>query len=179
MDTTLKAFINRLETLSDKISPDVLKKCVSEMDVRKLPIEEYVIFSDQGYKRNIVHVSTKCEVTVLCFMERQATPIHDHGGSIGITIIRDGIMTEELFNKRSTGMIAPKLKRTFQKNELSPINLTTIHRVSNAHTEGLVTINIYFPPLTLMNIYNLKDTNREKWTADYVNKVDCADKKNL
>jgi predicted metal-dependent enzyme (double-stranded beta helix superfamily) len=179
MDTTLKAFINRLETLSDKISPDVLKKCVSEMDVRKLPIEEYVIFSDQGYKRNIVHVSSKCEVTVLCFMEGQATPIHDHGGSTGITIIRDGIMTEELFNKRSTGMIAPKLKHTFQKNELSPINLTTIHRVSNAHTEGLVTINIYFPPLTLMNIYNLKDTNVGKWTADYVNKVDCADKKNL
>ncbi len=179
MDALLKTFIEHLETLSDKTSPDVLKKCVSEMEVRKLPIEEYVIFSDQGYKRNIVHVSTKCEVTVLCFMERQATPIHDHGGSIGITIIRDGIMTEELFNKRSTGMIAPKLKRTFQKNKLSPINLTTIHRVSNAHTEGLITINIYFPPLTLMNIYNLKDTNLEKWTADYVNTVDCADKKNL
>jgi hypothetical protein len=31
----------------------------------------------------------------------------------------------------------------------------------------------------LMNIYNLKDTNVGKWTADYVNKVDCADKNNL
>jgi predicted metal-dependent enzyme (double-stranded beta helix superfamily) len=179
MDAFLKTFIEHLETLSDKTSPDVLKKCVSEMDIRKLPIEEYVIFSDQGYKRNIVYVSTKCEVTVLCFMEGQATPIHDHGGSIGITINQNGTMTEELFYKQTTGMIAPILKRTFQKNKLSPINLTTIHRVSNAHTEGLVTINIYFPPLTLMNIYNLKDTNVGKWTADYVNKVDCADKKNL
>ncbi len=172
MDALLKTFIEHLETLPDKTSPDVLKKCVLDTDVRKLPVEEYVIFSDQGYKRNIVHVSTKCEVTVLCFMEGQATPIHDHGGSIGITINQNGIMTEELFNKPSTGMIAPELKRTFQKNELSPINLTTIHRVSNAHTEGLITINIYFPPLTLMNIYNLKDTNVGKWTADYVNKVD-------
>ncbi len=179
MDALLKTFIEHLETLPDKTSPDELEKCVLDMDAKKLPIEEYISFSDRAYKRNIINVSTRCEVTVVCFMEGQATPIHDHGDSIGITIIQNGTMTEELFNKQSTGMITPKLKRTFQKNELSRVNLTTIHRVSNAHTEGFVSINIYFPPLTLMNIYNLKDTNLEKWTADYVNKVDCADKKNL
>lgn len=139
-----------------------------EVDVRKLPIDEYVSFSDHGYKRNIVHVSNKCEVTVLCFKEGQATPIHDHGGSIGITIIQNGTMTEELFNKQPTGMIASAITRNFHIGEQSYVNLTTIHRVSNAHTEGLVTINVYFPPLTLMNIYNLKDTNVGKWTADYV-----------
>jgi predicted metal-dependent enzyme (double-stranded beta helix superfamily) len=179
MDALLKTFIEHLETLPDKTSPDKLEKCVLDMDAKKLQIEEYISFSDRAYKRNIINVSTKCEVTVVCFMEGQATPIHDHGGSTGITIIQNGTMTEELFNKQSTGMIAPKLKRTFQKNELSRVNLTTVHRVSNAHTEGFVSINIYFPPLTLMNIYNLKDTNLEKWTADYANKVDCADKKNL
>jgi len=39
--------------------------------------------------------------------------------------------------------------------------------VSNAHNGNLVTMNIYFPPLTLMNIYNLENTQTEKWTADY------------
>ncbi len=179
MYALLKTFIEHLETLPDKTSPDELEKCVLDMDTMKLPIEEYISFSDRAYKRNIINVSTKCEVTVVCFMEGQATPIHDHGDSIGITIIQNGTMTEELFNKQSTGMITPELEHTFQKNELSRVNLTTIHRVSNAHTEGFVSINIYFPPLTLMNIYNLKDTNLEKWTADYANKVDCADKKNL
>ncbi len=67
-------------------------------------------------------------------------------------------------------MITPTLTREFRTDELSHINLTTIHRVSNAHTEGFVTISIYFPPLTLMNFYNLKDTKVEKWVADYAYK---------
>ena len=37
------------------------------MDGRQLPIDEYISFSDKDYKRNIVHVSSKCEFTVLCF----------------------------------------------------------------------------------------------------------------
>ena len=67
MDIILRSFINRLESLPDKPSIDVLKKCILEMDGRQLPIDEYISFSDKDYKRNIVHVSSKCEVTVLCF----------------------------------------------------------------------------------------------------------------
>lgn len=84
MDSILRSFINRLESLPDKSSLDILKKCVMETDGRQLPIEEYISFSDQEYKRNFVHVSSKCEVTVLCFKKGQITPIHDHGGSIGV-----------------------------------------------------------------------------------------------
>ena len=167
MDIILRSFINRLESLPDKPSMDVLKKCVLETDGRQLPIDEYICFSDTDYKRNIVHVSSKCEFTVLCFKKGQITPIHDHGGSIGITIIREGTMTEELFDKQHTGIIVPSLNRKFHAGGMSYINLTTIHRVSNTHNENLVTVNIYFPPLTLMNIYNLENTKTEKWTADY------------
>jgi len=172
MNIVLRSFINRLESLPDKPSVDVLKKCILDMDGRQLPIDEYISFSDTDYKRNIVHVSSKCEVTVLCFKKGQITPIHDHGGSTGITIMREGTMTEELFNKLPAVMIAPTFTRRFHTRELSDINTTTIHRVSNAHNEDLVTINIYFPPLTLMNIYNLENTHAEKWTADYAHLKD-------
>lgn len=134
MDSILRSFINRLESLPDKSSLDILKKCVMETDGRQLPIEEYISFSDQEYKRNFVHVSSKCEVTVLCFKKGQITPIHDHGGSIGVTVIRQGTMTEELFNKQPAGMIVPTFTRRFHMGELSYVNLTTIHRVSNTHT---------------------------------------------
>ena len=162
MNTILKTFIERLEALPDEISPDELEHFVSEEGINKLPLDEYVSFSDDGYKRNTIHVSSKCEVVVLCFKEGQTTPIHDHGGSIGITVVLDGIMTEELFNKQQTGVILHTLTREFRIDELSHTYLTTIHRVSNAHTGRLVIIHIYFPPLTLMNIYNLKDTHIEK-----------------
>lgn len=171
MNTILKTFIECLEALPDKISPDELEQHVSEEGISKLPIDEYIGFADQGYKRNLVHVSSKCEVVVLCFKEGQITSIHDHGGSIGITVVLDGIMTEELFNKQPTGAITLTLTRECRIGELFHTNPTTIHRASNAHTGGLVTINIYFPPLTLMNIYNLKDTHIEKWTADYANRL--------
>ncbi len=84
MDTLLKDFIDRLESLPDKPSLDTLKTCVLETDGRQLPIKEYTSFSDQGYKRNVVHVSGKCEIAVICFKKEQFTPIHDHGGSIGL-----------------------------------------------------------------------------------------------
>ena len=138
-----------------------------EMEKGEVPIEEYISFSEQQYKRNIIHVSSKCEVVVLCFKEGQTTPIHDHGGSLGITIIREGITKEELFKKQSTDMIAPTFTRKYYTCELAYVDLTTIHRVSNVYRERLVTINIYFPPLTLMNIYNLENTSVEKWVADY------------
>lgn len=167
MDILLKSFINRLESLPDKPSVDALNKCVQETEGRLLPIDKYICFSDTGYKRNIVHVSGKCEITILCFKEGQATPIHDHGSSIGVTLIRKGIMTEELFDKQQGGIIMPSFTRGFRAGEMSYVNRTTIHRVSNDKDEGLVAINIYFPPLTLMNIYNTKNNKVEKWTADY------------
>ena len=55
MDALLKTFIEHLETLPDKTSPDELEKCVLDMDAKKLPIEEYISFSDRAYKRNIKH----------------------------------------------------------------------------------------------------------------------------
>lgn len=167
MDIVLRSFINRLESLADNVPLDVLKKCVLETDGRQLPIEGYIGFSDQGYKRNVVHVSSKCEVAVLCFRKGQITPIHDHGSSVGITVVRQGTMTEELFDKKPAGMIIPTFTRRFHTGELSYVSLTTIHRVSNIHAETMVTLNIYFPPLTSMNFYNLENTNVEKWVRDY------------
>lgn len=167
MDILLRSFINRLESLPDKPALDELRRCVVEMEAGEVPIEEYISFSEQQYKRNIIHVRSKCEVVVLCFKEGQTTPIHDHGGSLGVTIVREGIMKEELFKKQSTDMIAPAFTRKYYTCELAYVDLTTIHRVSNVHRERLVTINVYFPPLTLMNIYNLENTSVEKWVADY------------
>lgn len=137
------------------------------MGAGKLPIGEYSGFSDQRYKRNNIHASRKCEIVVICFQKGQCTPIHDHGGSRGITIIREGIMTEELFLKHQTGMISPTFTRIYRHGDISYVNLTTIHRVSNAHAHGLVTMNIYFPPLAVMNLYNPENARIEKWIADY------------
>jgi len=162
MDVLLRTFINRLESLPDKPSADALGKCVLTMDGRELPIDPYIHFSDQGYKRNVIHMSSKCEIAVLCFRKGQTTAIHDHGVSIGTTLIQEGIMTEELFEKQTSGMIQQTLTLTHHKNDLACIKLTTIHRVSNIHEGDLITINIYFPPLTLMNIYNLENTQTEK-----------------
>lgn len=168
MDTILMAFINRLESLPDRPPLDILKKCIMDVERRQLPVDEYIHYSDQEYKRNVVYVSGKYEITVLCFKKGQVTPIHDHGESIGVTIIKEGTMTEELFNKQPAGMIiVPTFTRRFRAGDMSYVNLTTIHRVSNAHNSDLVTINIYFPPLMLMNLYNTENQQVEKWVAPY------------
>ncbi len=166
MNVALRTFINRLESLPDRPSLEALRKYVLEMDVCRIPIGEYVSFTDKGYKRNVVHVSSKCEVTVLCFLESQITPIHDHGGSLGITAITGGIMTEEFFIKQPSGIVVPTTAGEHLSGTTSCIDVTTIHRVSNAHAEGLITINVYFPPLASMNLYTPGSSLSEKWIAD-------------
>ncbi len=163
MDVLLTSLIDSLESLSDHPSIEGLRHIVSKTKALEIPLDEYIRFSDQGYARHNVYVSHRCEITVLCLKKGQVTPIHDHGGSIGVTVIRSGRMTEELFTRMPDCMIVSIGTREASTNEITTVDVSTIHRVSNVKSEGLVTINIYFPPLTLMNIYNLENTRVEKW----------------
>jgi predicted metal-dependent enzyme (double-stranded beta helix superfamily) len=153
--------------MPDRPSLEALRKCALEMDVCRMPIGEYVSFTDKGYKRNVVHVSSKCEVTVLCFLEGQITPVHDHGGSLGITAITEGTMTEEFFIKQPSGVVVPTTAARHPSGAMSCIDVSTIHRVSNIRQEGLITINVYFPPLVSMNLYTPGSSQSEKWVTDY------------
>lgn len=163
MDVLLTSLIDSLESLPDNPSVEGLRHIISKTKALEIPLDEYVRFSDQGYARHNVYVSHRCEITVLCLKKGQVTPIHDHGGSIGATVIRDGRMSEELFTRLSDCMIVPIGAREASINEITTVDVSTIHRVSNVNREGLVTLNIYFPPLTMMNIYNLENTRVEKW----------------
>ena len=163
MDVLLASLIDTLEALPEHPSIEGLRHAISKTKALEIPLDEYVRFSDQGYARHNVYVSHRCEITVLCLKKGQVTPIHDHGGSIGVTVIRSGNMTEELFTRLSDCMIVPIGIRETPANEITTVDVSAIHRVSNVNREGLVTINIYFPPLTMMNIYNLENTRVEKW----------------
>ena len=163
MDTLLTTLINRLESLPDNPSVEGLRHVILKTKALEIPLDEYVRFSDKGYARYNVYGSRRCEITVLCLKKGQVTPIHDHGGAIGATVIRGGSMTEEIFNRQSGGLIVPISTRKAAIAEITTVDVSTIHRVSNVNREGLITINIYFPPLTMMNIYNLENTRVEKW----------------
>jgi len=163
MDTLLTSLVDSLESLPDHPSVEGLRHVLLTTRALEIPLNEYVRFSDQGYARHNVYLSRKCEITVLCLKKGQVTPIHDHGGAIGATIIRSGSMTEELFNRVPGGLVVPISIRNASINEITTVDISTIHRVSTVSSEGLTTINIYFPPLTIMNIYNLENTRVEKW----------------
>lgn len=163
MDALLALLTNSLESLPDHPGIEKLRHTISKSKALEIPLEEYVRFSDQGYARHNVYVSRRCEITILCLKKGQVTPIHDHGGAVGATVVRSGSMTEELFTRLPDSKVVSIGTREVFTNEITTVDVSTIHRVSNVNSEGLVTINIYFPPLTMMNIYNLENTRVEKW----------------
>ena len=163
MDVLLASLIDTLVALPEHPSVEGLRNAISKTKVLEIPLDEYVRFSDKGDARHNVYGSRRCEIKVLCLKKGQVTPINDHGGAIGATVIRGGSMTEEFFNRQSGGLIVPISTRKASINEITTVDVSTIHRVSNVSREGLITINIYFPPLTMMNIYNLENTQVEKW----------------
>ncbi len=163
MDVLLASLIDSLESLPEHPSVEGLRHVIANSKVLEIPLDEYVMFSDKGYARHNVYGSRRCEITVLCLKTGQVTPIHDHGGAIGATVVHRGTMTEELFDRQPGGLIVPISTRKAAIKEITTVDVSTIHRVSNVNREGLITINIYFPPLTAMNIYNLEDTRVVKW----------------
>src|SRR5262249_54125583 len=75
----------------------------SSLALRQRDYEAYRYFSDNKYARNLVVRGDFAEMLLLCWKQGQRTPIHDHGGSIGVVLVCEGMMTETMFDRAPEG----------------------------------------------------------------------------
>ena len=134
-------------------------------------LQQYVRFSELRYARNLVHKTDGFEIMVMCWCSGQRSSIHDHAGSLGGLKVLAGELTESLFIKAANSMIKSLDSVEYTAGAIRVEETSLIHQLSNlqANDGNAISIHIYVPPLTRMNVYSLEDPTVRNVLPRYFN----------
>jgi cysteine dioxygenase len=134
-------------------------------------LQQYVLFSESRYTRNLVHKTAAFEIMVMCWHSGQRSSIHDHAGSLGGLKIVAGELTESLFVKAANGMIKSLDSVEHTTGNVRVEETSLIHQISNlqADDRNAISLHVYAPPLTRMNVYSLEDPTVKNVLPQYFN----------
>ena len=150
------------EILSDSsasVGPERMAEILARVTISPAEIQLYARFSDLRYARNLVRKTDRFEVMVMCWHSGQRSSIHDHAGSLGGLKIIEGELTESLFIKAPNGMLKSMNSVDHSAGAIRVEETSLIHQISNLQADGAraVSLHVYVPPLTRMNVYSLED----------------------
>ena len=126
---------------------------------------DYLVFHRDHYVRNLLHTGPTYQALVLCWRNGQRSPIHNPRGShCGVKVLR-GTATETFFERAPNGMILPTKSRQLPPGDTTASAEADTHQVSNcqAGNAELVTLHIYSPALTKMEVFSLDSPLVREW----------------
>jgi predicted metal-dependent enzyme (double-stranded beta helix superfamily) len=95
----------------------------------------------------------QAQVWLLTWLPGQGTQLHDHGPSSGAFAVARGTLTERVVARGGPGVtdtaLPPGRVRFFGPHH--------VHQVTNRDDEPAVSVHVYAPALTVMNVYELGD----------------------
>lgn len=131
----------------DKIDNKILTKILTAYAPVRKDLNPYVIFSDERYRRNLIHRCEVFELLVLCWKPGQISPIHNHKDSwCGIKVL-EGQATEIQYTETAIGTWIPSSNTRANKGDVVCSHDTDTHAVGNFENRNLVTLHCYAPPL--------------------------------
>ncbi len=157
---TLSEFFKQLDTFDHLVPITELVKLVRKVHLGSKELDPYRIFNPDCYQRNLMHRGPACQVFLICWLNGQRSPIHDHPGSSCAVRVIEGKVTETVFQKAPNGLIVPTVTREYEEGNICGSEDTDTHQISNLMEDGknLVTMHVYTPPLLMMNCYSLTDS---------------------
>ena len=155
------ALVDALLPFEGRVPLEQLASIVGNADVGPEDVAGFYIFDDRGYMRNLVYRNAQFEVLCLCWKSGQRSPIHDHRGSSCAFRVIEGVVTTTDFERVPAGFIKAVGSTELVSGGMDAREDEQIHQVSNLQPAGshLVTLHVYSPPLTRMNVFSL-DPNR-------------------
>lgn len=148
---TKKVFPRQLEL-------DQLQDWVAKLDLESLAIAKHICFSPKNYQRQILYRNSNCEIILVCWQPGQFSPIHDHGDSLNVTRVYQGVLTSRTFAQTdsATKKLSPLLleEKYLQPDKLVGVDRAQIHQLANTSEQNMITLNIYAKPLKQMQVYN-------------------------
>ena len=155
---SFRSLAERLCALTEAPAFAELSDWLSRVTVTPDDLRPYRSFKPGTYSRHRVVRSPFAELLVLCWKPGQRTPIHDHNGSYGAVRVLEGVMWETVFalGEGDRGL-AYERGREWLPGLVTGADIPDIHQLGNPDVSGrdLVTLHLYAPPLTSLNIYRV------------------------
>lgn len=141
----------------------------SALSMRPRDYERHRLFTPRKYARNLIARSDYAELLMLCWHPGQRTPIHDHGGSVGVVLVCEGLMTETMYERSPEGRVRPYDTRRWSPGGVTGADVPDIHQLLNLQPAGrdMVTLHCYAPPLSVLNTFSLRSSRTRRWREGY------------
>jgi predicted metal-dependent enzyme (double-stranded beta helix superfamily) len=116
--------------------------------------KQYVNFCTKKYTRNLVYQNDLFDVYIICWNNKQESPIHDHADNGCVMKILEGRLIQELFDHN----IKSTIKMPIFRNQVTYIdNDIGYHKIINTNTQT-VSLHIYSPSSHQTKIFNASNT---------------------
>lgn len=157
MTPALSDLLGYLDGLRARPSLEELTERLRASELTADDVEQWTIFCDEGYQRNLIKTGPMYQAFALCWKSRQRSSIHDHANSICGVKVLTGVGTETIFERKDCGLVCPTTSREMRAGDICVSEDADIHQISNYVPEQpLVTLHLYLPPLTWVNTYSLE-----------------------
>jgi cysteine dioxygenase len=166
---SLTDLIEMLKTNVSVMRRAQMIKALQRLIVTDQEIAKHASFSEHRYSRNLVVRDKVFEILIICWKSGQRSLIHDHRGSFGVVKVIRGILTESVFTPALNGMIKAMGSREYRAGDVQVEDQATIHQVSNLQHDDAISLHVYVPPLSGMNIYRLYDLDVRAVSAELYN----------
>jgi len=168
-ELTLDELADSIRDLGQIPRLDEIVDWFSSLTMRKRDYESYRFFTNRKYARNLIVRSPFAELLLLCWRPGQRTPIHDHGGSVGVVKVIEGLLTETMFERAPEGHVKPY--NTYRRGPgiITGADVPDIHQLLNLEPadRDMVTLHCYAPPLSVLNTYSPRSGRIRHWRELY------------
>jgi cysteine dioxygenase len=158
-----------IHNLTEVPALDQIKEWFSSLLLRQRDYDRYRLFASRKYARNLIARSSFAEMLMLCWRSGQRTPIHDHGGSVGVVMVCEGLLTETMFEHVPEGRVRPYNTYRWGPGSITGADVPDVHQLLNLQPAGrdLVTLHCYAPPLSVLNTYSPRSSRVGRWREGY------------
>lgn len=153
--------INSLSDLIAKLKesePESFPKIIKQINIDSSEFEEYKYWCDDSYTRNCIERTETFELMLLCWNNKQTTPIHDHGGEKCWVYQIKGAVDELRYKENKNGELEVVEKMTLKEGSLSYMDDSMgYHALENNNDERALTLHIYMKPIDECEVFNTKE----------------------
>lgn len=144
----LHALVERLDDLGPDTTLAALARELTAASLTVADVAPFVRQNPASYHRARVVRRERYELLVMTWTPGQASPPHDHTGSVCVLQVVRGTAVEAEFTIGSDGYVDLEYESAVEMGRVSGAQDAGIHTIRNpSATEPLVTVHIYAPPL--------------------------------
>jgi len=143
----------------DATGPNV-RRLIEEYMKKHEDWKEYMHFNPHKYSRNLINANDTLELMVICWLEDQVSPIHNHAGQHCWAAVLEGNIRETHFHYKNTrcchgsGPLETAKKSVYSTGHVSYISDDiALHVLEPVDGKRAATMHLYSKPIAECNIY--------------------------